>query len=172
MTAISRGLGAHEANLGGPQGITNALYTLCVLTSLRSALLALLTTRKSYLDQLMVHPCLASCKLAVCLFYGRVFSTPPFRRAIWVVAILTILWLMGTFPVIVLNCVPVKKIWLGPAYPGGHCVDLKAFLIGQAVPNTILDIALLVLPLTFIWQLQMSNTSKIAVSFVFCVGIL
>ena len=72
------------------------------------------TSKRSHVDSyfimILVHPCLASSKLVIVLFYARIFTTPTLRRAIWIVGAATLLWLLATFPVIVLWCLPVNKV--------------------------------------------------------------
>ena len=54
----------------------------------------------------------------------------------------------------------------------GHCFDIKKFLIGTAVLNILTDIVLLLMPLPFVWSLQISRTQKLAVTTVFLIGAL
>jgi hypothetical protein len=57
--------------------------------------------------------------------------------------------------------------WWDRTIPGGHCVDNTAFLLGNSIPNIATDIAILLLPLPFIWRLQQSKSRKIALSGIF-----
>ncbi|KAJ3578593.1 hypothetical protein NPX13_g1971 [Xylaria arbuscula] len=50
------------------------------------------------------------------------------------------------------------------------CVDSKWFFIGNAIPNILADLFLLVLPIRDVWKLQLSQKSKIGVSGIFALG--
>lgn len=69
----------------------------------------------------------------------------------------------------IMGCLPREKIW-NPTVKG-RCINLSAVLIAGAVINIILDFSILVLPIGKIWQLQMSNRSKLGVSAVSLVSL-
>jgi hypothetical protein len=69
----------------------------------------------------------------------------------------------------IFTCTPINKIW-DPTVVGGHCLDIQKFFIGIAVPNIFTDLALLALPLPYIWGLHVKLPQKIAVMFVFILG--
>ena len=55
----------------------------------------------------------------------------------------------------------------------GTCgVDTKAFFYGNAIPNIITDVALLVLPMPFIWRLHLSQMRKVLLTCIFIMCIL
>ena len=69
----------------------------------------------------------------------------------------------------IFTCTPVRKVW-DPTVVGGHCIDIRSFFIGIAVPNIFTDLALLAMPLPYILGLQVKLLQKIAVMFVFVLG--
>ncbi|KAI9693952.1 MAG: hypothetical protein M1822_003223 [Bathelium mastoideum] len=78
-------------------------------------------------------------------------------------------------PVTLFQCKPVDGYWerfssLDPTHP--DCiVHTNAFADGSGVPNIITDILMLLLPLLFVWQLQLRNSQMIALLGVFALGI-
>lgn len=54
--------------------------------------------------------------------------------------------------------------------PANCIVDDYAFFVGIAVPNIITDVALLVLPLPYIWRLHRAKSQKIALVGIFMLG--
>ena len=52
------------------------------------------------------------------------------------------------------------------------CINNFAFYIGQAVCNIILDVALLVIPISRVFKLEISASQKFAVSGIFLIGAL
>jgi hypothetical protein len=69
----------------------------------------------------------------------------------------------------VFTCTPIKALW-DPTVVGGHCIDIPKYFIGVAVPNIFTDIALLAMPLPYIYGLNVRTLQKIAVMFVFILG--
>lgn len=71
--------------------------------------------------------------------------------------------------VVIFQCTPVN-FWWNRTITGGHCVNNTKFLLGNSVPNIATDIAILLLPIPFIWNLQQSSGRKLALSGVFLLG--
>ena len=65
---------------------------------------------------------------------------------------------------------PISGIWL-PYEPHTH-VNYAKYLVGTAVPNVTTDFVILVLPVSMVWQLQLSKRRKIALCGVFLLGTL
>lgn len=63
-----------------------------------------------------------------------------------------------------------SKIW--EKTTPGHCINLAVLLYVTGVVNTGSDIAILMLPLTVIWHLQMPTNRKIGVSAAFAAALL
>ena len=126
----------------------------------------------------------AIAKLSVLFFYRRIFSTSKTKIPAYVLGALIILWevaavsnscsgsqaklMRGKIPMIVFSCVPADKFWnrLRP----GHCQDLTNQVLGTAVPNVVLDLALLIFPIPLILGLQLPRPQKIAIGCIFMVG--
>lgn len=69
-------------------------------------------------------------------------------------------------------CRPFRYNWvIGPAALE-YCGNLKLKFLLSAIFNLILDVCILMLPMPVLWTLHMNLRKKIAVSFVFGLGIL
>ena len=68
------------------------------------------------------------------------------------------------------ECWPRKKIWK-PKVPG-RCIPIERIYISTASINVVDDFAIVILPLTWIWKLQMRWNRKIGVSIVFATALL
>ncbi|KAL8868635.1 MAG: hypothetical protein Q9174_004860 [Haloplaca sp. 1 TL-2023] len=110
-------------------------------------------------------------KVAVLLQYLRIF-VPSRNRCFWLT------WSLITVNVIInlalavsfgFQCLPRPKIWT-PTLEG-QCINLGAAFLISAVANTITDIAVFLLPLYSIWDLQLPWERKVGVSAVFAVGL-
>lgn len=108
-------------------------------------------------------------KLALLLFYFRIFSNPRFKLAVYVVAIFVIARCPAVFFTDMFQCSPIAFAW-DKSIKGGTCINTLAFFRYIAVPNVISDIALLVMPLPVIWQLHMTTRQKLALTGVFLLG--
>ena len=53
-----------------------------------------------------------------------------------------------------------------------QCVTFHELYIGQAIPNVVTDVVLLVLPLPYVWRLQLPAVQKGLVSVAFIMGCL
>ncbi len=69
----------------------------------------------------------------------------------------------------IFTCTPIQKLW-DLTVVGGHCIDIPKYFIGVAVPNIFTDIALLAIPLPYIYGLNVKTFQKIAVMLVFILG--
>jgi len=87
----------------------------------------------------------------------------------------------GTPQIIVvsLECFPIEAIWEvfdpdNPLDPSEyHCgVDIHKFFLGNAIPNIITDIFIMVLPLPYILKLHLRVSQKVALFGIFVVGTL
>jgi hypothetical protein len=79
----------------------------------------------------------------------------------------------------VFQCIPISALWnefdpVNPPDPSTfECsVQVHPFFIGKAVPHIATDILILLFPIPYIWNLQLRFSQKIAMSFIFGVGLL
>jgi hypothetical protein len=122
-----------------------------------------------YFDEIWYNLGITLTKLSVLCFYHRIFSiTRPFRVSLWTVGGLCVAWLVALTVASILQCNPIEKYW-HRTIPG-TCVHQYAFFLGQAIPNIMLDFALLLLPIVPLWRLRMQRHQKLALTVVFLLG--
>lgn len=130
---------------------------------------SLLTTAQLLLGLECVYlVSVALLKLSLLALYFRIFLTREFKLATYILSGLIILWCIALNCVAIFQCNPVKKSWL-PTTPG-TCIDLKAAFIGNAIPNIITDVVILLLPVRQIWKLQMRPAQRISLIAMFLLG--
>ncbi|PVH77142.1 hypothetical protein DL98DRAFT_424172 [Cadophora sp. DSE1049] len=136
---------------------------------------AALTTPEivSYAKSLIAFECLyVTCicftKIALLLMYLRIFPVRSIKIGAYVLAALSISWCISIIMVSIFQCTPIERTW-NPAIPG-HCINLKASFIGNAIPNILTDVAILALPMQQVWSLHTSTMQKAQISFVFLLG--
>lgn len=71
---------------------------------------------------------------------------------------------------IVFFCIPVQKAWDGSI--DGHCSDPAPVSYLSGVWNSLVDIYVLLIPVPFLWKLNMRTRQKLKLSAVFGIGIL
>ena len=111
-------------------------------------------------------------KVAVLLQYLRIF-VPLRNRVFWLTwSLIAVNIIINTALAVSFGfqCLPRRKIWTPTL--DGQCINLGAAFIISAVANTITDIAVFLLPLYSIWDLQLPWERKVGVSAVFAVGLL
>lgn len=108
-------------------------------------------------------------KLAVLAYYWRIFPGRSIRRGIWVITAACGVWFVAVLLGNVLQCVPISRFWnvTGP----GHCRwPISLYYVVTAIPNIIIDLATVVLPLYEVWHLKLSFWKRVGVCAIFTVG--
>lgn len=103
----------------------------------------------------------------------KIFVPTPRGKTYWFIQLLiwfNLIFYIAVMLVQIMGYLPREKIW-NPIVKG-RCINLLAMLIAEAVINIILDFSILVLSIGKIWQLQMSNRSKLGVSAIFTASLL
>ncbi|KAK8043153.1 hypothetical protein PG994_013636 [Apiospora phragmitis] len=107
-------------------------------------------------------------KLSVLAMYLRIFPSRNFKYGAWFIGGIVVAWWIAIVLVCIFQCWPIPKAW-NPALPG-HCINLKASFIGNAIPNIATDIAILAMPVGQVWHLQVNLAQKISLLFMFLLG--
>lgn len=121
--------------------------------------------------QIWYGPAAAGIKSTILLLYLRIFS--PTRRTRLDIAIRAfILIICGFYFTIsiakICQCLPRGRIW--DKTVRGSCINLPVLLATSGLFNIVSDVAMLLVPLKGIWNLQMSRKRKIGIYFIFTVG--
>ncbi|KAG6993948.1 hypothetical protein G7Y79_00049g085080 [Physcia stellaris] len=120
--------------------------------------------------------CTAATKLSILCLYRRIFSTRDraFAWALYIVAGLQIAWAIAGFFTTVFQCSPVSGLWRvveGTIAPTKlRCIKIVPALLGLASVNTLLNAAVLILPMPMVWKLQMPLKQKGAVCGILVLG--
>ena len=111
---------------------------------------------------------LASTKFSILFQYLRIFPAKMFRIACWVVMAIVALYSSWAIVSGFVNCVPVAKFW-DRSIPG-NCLSFEALWFFNASMNIATDLALLIMPMPLLSQLQLPRTQKFALVGVFAIG--
>ncbi|KAI1270206.1 hypothetical protein F5Y18DRAFT_6838 [Xylariaceae sp. FL1019] len=111
----------------------------------------------------------AAFKLSVLLFYRRVLAIKTVKVLSYVLMGLTVAYWLSFLVVFLTTCTPdISQLWV--MRPDGFCRDLNIGQLGSVSTNLALDVFVIILPMPFLWGLQMRTRNKLAVTLVFSLG--
>ncbi|KAN0091957.1 hypothetical protein V8E51_017804 [Hyaloscypha variabilis] len=122
-----------------------------------------------YVAQIMYKVVITFNKMALLLFYLRVFPQQKFRLLCF--AGLTFVGCSGLAYIIatIFQCSPVPYYW-NRTILGGHCIESAPFWISYAVINICTDFYILCLPMPILYSLSLSKKNKYGVMGCFALG--
>ena len=110
-------------------------------------------------------------KLSVLFLYTRLFGIKTFRYLSYTLMGITVAYCISFLVVFLTTCSPdISQLW-NPR-PDGHCRNLNVGQLGSVSTNLAIDCLTLILPMPFLWNLQMRLRNKIVVTVVFSFGLL
>ena len=108
-------------------------------------------------------------KISILLLYHRIFPSTGFRKAFLVIGGINVALWISHMVSVVFACVPVAYYW-NKKLPNGHCINLNTFAYGITGANFVTDILIWLLPIPWLWSLQMKLPRKLAVIGIFLLG--
>ncbi|CAD6563631.1 MAG: hypothetical protein ASARMPRED_000099 [Alectoria sarmentosa] len=107
-------------------------------------------------------------KFSILTFYQRLFAA-SIRLPCYILGIITTCWGVATIAVIIAHCNPVSGYW-NRKIAANCVVNETPFFVGVAIPNILTDVALLLLPMPYVWQLHTTSSQKMALTGIFMLG--
>ena len=106
-------------------------------------------------------------------FYKRIFRGPAFTAIVWTSISLAIVWGLSFFFALLLMCTPIST-WLryGSSGPGVSCTNELQVYYSLSISDFLIDFIILIIPIPFVWHLQMPSRHKIGVTAIFLLGCL
>lgn len=124
----------------------------------------------AYAAQIVLFPALALAKMSICLTYLRIFYND--KRGRYMIQALLVLLILLIIPFmfqVAFQCRPVHVYWT-EARPAGKCLaDLPAFFVNGSL-NVFVDLALMVIVLPRILELQLHQRQRWALTGVVLLG--
>ncbi len=108
-------------------------------------------------------------KIAILALYHRVFPNKNIRLGVWIILGTLVGFTISTVIAALAECRPFVANW-NPEFPGAHCINKLAFYRYGSIPNILTDIAMLILPMKVLLNLQVSTRLKIGLIATFAVG--
>lgn len=107
-------------------------------------------------------------KLSMVFLYTRIFRTAQFRRCAYVLMGAIAAFTVAFFVVFLTNCQPVSQEW--KPVPGGHCRAQAPSEFASVSSSLAIDLAIIILPFPWLWNLKMPLRNKITVSVTLSIG--
>lgn len=148
--AVANGLGAHTAELDDDELVVQFKI--------------LLATGFTWLTATVF------CKLSILYLYTCIFMTSAFRKMSFVMMGVVSAYGVSFIVVFCTNCQPISHSW-NPV-DGGHCKDVSIEEIVSVSVNMVIDSMIVVMPMPLLWGLQMPIRKKIAITFLFSLGLM
>lgn len=127
-----------------------------------------------FVMQLLFGFQVALTKTSILLLYRRIFQVHKwFRYLIYGLIAYIWAWAVGKTLTSVLQCRPLSYVWYqyDPAlHHTGRCIDLLAYYRWIGPPNSIHDLAMVVIPAAMVWTIKTSTHQRIAITGVFLFG--
>ncbi|KAL3429186.1 hypothetical protein BDV09DRAFT_190342 [Aspergillus tetrazonus] len=110
-------------------------------------------------------------KSSITMFYYNIFGTKKsFKISVIVVMIIVWLWAISVVLETLLLCRPLAYNW--DTSIDGECGERNATFVVAGTLNLVTDLMVMVLPLPHIWKLKLNLAKKLALTAVFCMGLL
>lgn len=126
--------------------------------------------RLFYVSEIVYVVVLALIKVSIVTMYLRIFwAYRPFYIACYVV--LTFILLSSSIITIltILSCQPVEFFW-NRDISGGSCLDITALAYANSGLAVVHDLIIIVLPISMLWNLQMTRKKKVFIGIMFALG--
>jgi hypothetical protein len=120
--------------------------------------------------QVLYKTGVAIAKMSMLLLYLRIFQTNGFRRAVYVVMFLVVGAAIGTILPTIFQCNPIQKAWT-PSLKG-HCLYQPPVWYAASSLAILTDVLIIILPMSQLPKLKLARAQKIALGFLFSIGIL
>jgi len=143
---IRYGFGRHTAYITDVKGFTIALLSL----------------------EVTYNPSIVCIKASILILYNNLFVNRKLKYTSLTLWIFTCCYSITQFFGELFSCYPIASNW-DPTVKG-HCIQLSTVVVICSILNIITDIAILALPMPFLWRLQMSWTRKIQLIGIFLLG--
>lgn len=121
-----------------------------------------------YVLQMSYVSTLPTVKIAVLLFYRRIFPSKAFRWALYMIGTFLLLFLLSSLLTSALQCLPISSFWQ-PSVKH-HCIDQVKFYIVHGSLNFVSDLFVVLMPMPILWRLHLPAGRKWKLLVLFLLG--
>ncbi|KAJ4389492.1 hypothetical protein N0V93_006961 [Gnomoniopsis smithogilvyi] len=119
--------------------------------------------------RIMATLSLALSKISILVLCCRIFTTRWFRIIAHCTIGLIVLWAIGTILIITKACTPFEYNW-DKTIPTGTCRSATLLSVIGGSVNILADFIVLVLPMPYIYKLQLATYKKVTLMITFGIG--
>ncbi|KAI0381140.1 hypothetical protein F5Y04DRAFT_289052 [Hypomontagnella monticulosa] len=124
----------------------------------------------TFLNELLYTADVTLIKLSILTLYLRLFNVNPcFKRLCYVMMVFVLAMGISSLFATIFQCAPVPAAW-DKTTPGSKCLDLVALLVGLNIPNILIDVVIIALPMPLLWSLKLSLGRKLGLIGLFLVA--
>ena len=126
----------------------------------------------NFANTLLSFPTLELVKCSVLLFLLRLRETSRRLRVLmWLHFSVNLIWLVACDFIVLFQCYPIAYQW-DKSIHGGHCRDFRSTYISISIMAVLTGISVLTPPVFIVIRKKMQRRLKIAVMFLFLLGIM
>ncbi|MCJ1350675.1 MAG: hypothetical protein MMC33_000656 [Icmadophila ericetorum] len=109
-------------------------------------------------------------KCSILCLYLRIFGVKhKLAKATYGLIVVVIAWGVATLLSTIFECTPIAAFW-DYTIPDAHCINFHAWYIATNVPTIVIDFAILALPVSVFWNLQLSLGRRAGLIGIFMLG--
>lgn len=113
----------------------------------------------------------ATTKLGILVMYKRIFTLDAkFRWQLWIVTGLVVAFWVSTTVANLTSCIPLEWNWINDELDPRYCFDQNVFWTAAGSVEILLDLLVLILPLTALSRLHLTLHQKISAGGIFVLG--
>ena len=109
-------------------------------------------------------------KVSILTWYASIFTTAKIRRVKDILLIFCLVWCITMTVVVVVQCIPLKEAWDPLRNTRTKCMLIGICILLEEIANTLLDISILILPISVIRSLQLPARQRWILSLIFLLG--
>lgn len=122
-----------------------------------------------FLGFTFVTTAIYAIKMSILFFYRRIFFiTVGYRRASLAIMLVSTAWFIATQIANLLMCQPIDSFWIRTK--PGKCMNFNVMFLGTGIVDTLIDLAILLLPIRMAFTLHLPMRTKVAVAGIFALG--
>lgn len=125
-----------------------------------------------YFSELAYYPTAFFTKTSILCLIARIFA--PHRKTVLLARViigLMLLYYIPAFFIKIFRCNPIHKTW--DINARGKCITSEsAIFLADCLVSLVTDLAILIMPMPLVWQLQASLRRKLRIMAIFAGGIL
>jgi hypothetical protein len=126
-----------------------------------------------YVSEILYLAGISLVKLSISLFYLHLFSTIVAPAVLWATVIFNVLYGLIFVTGAIFQCTPVDFYWMQYLdATDGHCININLFGWLNAAIGLIIDIWMLILPMSQVLPLKLHWKKKVGVAIMFLLGAL